>query len=55
MVKLVFCVRRRPEPSSTTEGIAAGVELLEDERKFIDLANSPLWLAEEHEIVAAGS
>jgi uncharacterized protein (TIGR02118 family) len=41
--------------SSTPEGIAAGVELLEDERKFIDLANSPLWLAEEHEIVAAAS
>ncbi len=28
-------------------------ELLEDEQKFIDLANSPLWLAEEHEIVAS--
>ena len=41
--------------STTPEGIAAGVELLEDERTFIDLANSPLWLAEEHEIVAAGS
>jgi uncharacterized protein (TIGR02118 family) len=41
--------------SSTPEGLAAGAELLEDERKFIDLANSPLWLAEEHEIAAAGS
>jgi len=41
--------------SSTPAGLAAGAELLEDERKFIDLANSPLWLAEEHEIVALGS
>lgn len=31
---------------------AAGRELLEDERRFIDLARSPLWLCEEHEIVA---
>ena len=31
---------------------AAGEELLEDERRFIDLARSPLWLAREHEIVA---
>jgi hypothetical protein len=30
---------------------AAGRELLEDERKFIDLANSPLWFGEEHEII----
>lgn len=30
----------------------AAAELLEDERKFIDLARSPLWLAQEHEIVA---
>ena len=29
----------------------AGRELLEDERKFIDHANSPLWFGEEHEIV----
>jgi len=38
--------------ASTPEGQAAGAELLEDERRFIDLANSPLWLAEEHEIVS---
>ncbi len=30
----------------------AGLALVEDERRFIDLARSPLWLAEEHEIVA---
>ena len=25
--------------------------LLDDERRFIDLANSPLWLAEENEVL----
>ena len=29
----------------------AGRELVEDERKFIDLARSPLWLSEEHVII----
>jgi uncharacterized protein (TIGR02118 family) len=29
-------------------GKAAALELLEDEKKFIDLANSPLWLAYEY-------
>lgn len=28
----------------------AGAELLADERKFIDLERSPIWLADEHEI-----
>jgi uncharacterized protein (TIGR02118 family) len=32
-------------------GRAAAAELLEDERRFIDLARSPLFLAEEHVIV----
>ena len=36
---------------ATPEGRAASIALLEDERKFIDHANSPLWLAEEHPIV----
>jgi uncharacterized protein (TIGR02118 family) len=35
----------------TPEGRAAGKRLLEDERRFIDLAQSPLWLAQEHEVV----
>ena len=35
---------------STPEGAAAGAELLEDERRFIDLEQSPLWLGREHEI-----
>ncbi len=29
------------------EGAAAGAALLDDERRFIDLARSPLWLGEE--------
>ena len=39
------------EALSTAEGLEAGRILLEDERRFIDLARSPLWLAEEHEII----
>jgi hypothetical protein len=35
----------------TPEGRAVGKRLLEDERRFIDLARSPLWLAEEHEVL----
>ncbi len=37
---------------ATEAGRRAGAELLEDERRFIDLERSPIWLAEEHEIVA---
>ena len=33
--------------TSSPEGREAGRRLLEDERRFIDLARSPLWLAEE--------
>jgi uncharacterized protein (TIGR02118 family) len=32
-------------------GRRAGLELLEDERRFIDLAASPLLVAEEHPVV----
>jgi len=35
---------------ASQEGQAAGLELLEDERKFIDLSRSPLWFGIEHEI-----
>jgi uncharacterized protein (TIGR02118 family) len=35
----------------TQERLAAGQELLEDERKFIDLARSPLFLGAEKVIV----
>jgi uncharacterized protein (TIGR02118 family) len=33
------------------KAIEAGIALLEDERKFIDLARSPLWWGEEKAIV----
>lgn len=36
----------------TPEGRAAGVILLEDEKKFIDLPKSPLWFGEEKTIIA---
>ena len=37
--------------ASSDVGRRAAAELLEDERRFIDLAHSPLWIADEHEIV----
>ena len=37
---------------SSREGREAGRALLEDERRFIDLANSVLFYVREHEIVA---
>ncbi len=36
---------------ATAAGAEAGRVLLEDERKFIDLANSPLFWAREREII----
>jgi uncharacterized protein (TIGR02118 family) len=36
---------------SSEAGQAAGAELLEDERRFIDLPRSPLWLGEEHVVI----
>ena len=38
---------------STEAGRTAAAELLEDERKFIDLSASPLWWAEERPVVEA--
>ncbi len=38
--------------TATPEGQAAGAALLEDERKFIDLERSPLFVAAERPIVA---
>jgi uncharacterized protein (TIGR02118 family) len=38
---------------SSDAGQAAGRELLEDERTFIDLPRSPLWLGEEHVVIDA--
>jgi uncharacterized protein (TIGR02118 family) len=36
---------------STPAGQQAAIELLEDERRFIDLERSPLWIGEEHVFV----
>jgi uncharacterized protein (TIGR02118 family) len=36
---------------STDEGQAAGAELLEDEKRFINLPRSSLWLAEENVVI----
>jgi uncharacterized protein (TIGR02118 family) len=36
--------------AQSPEGRAAGLELLEDERKFIDLNRSPLWFNDEKRI-----
>ena len=40
---------------ASEEGRAAGKVLLEDEARFIDLANSPLWLSEEKVFIDNGS
>jgi len=37
--------------TASSEGQRASLELLEDERRFIDLERSPLWVAEEHPVV----
>jgi uncharacterized protein (TIGR02118 family) len=41
---------QNPMPASP-EAAAAARELLEDERRFIDLARSPLWIAEERPVI----
>src|SRR4051812_42168404 len=38
------------EATSTPEGQRAGLALLEDEKTFIDLPNSPLFFSAEHDI-----
>jgi uncharacterized protein (TIGR02118 family) len=38
---------------SSDAGQAAGQELLEDERRFIDLPRSPLWFGEENVVIEA--
>lgn len=39
-------------PGSTPEGKAAERLLREDDARFIDAAHSPVWIGEEHELVA---
>ncbi len=59
VAELWFEDRKALEAGFSTEaGRQAGAELLEDEKKFIDLERSPLWIAEEHPVVegaAAGA
>jgi uncharacterized protein (TIGR02118 family) len=38
---------------STPTGQQAAIELLEDERRFIDLERSPLWIGEELEVIVS--
>jgi hypothetical protein len=63
MVKLVFCLRRRegmgleelPRYWRDTHAPLVQqhtVALFEDEQRFIDHAHSPIFLAEEHEVLA---
>jgi uncharacterized protein (TIGR02118 family) len=40
--------------ASTPEGQEAALALLEDERRFIDLEHSPMWVGEEHVVVDTG-
>lgn len=37
--------------AATPEGRDAARELLEDERRFIDISQSPIWVAEENPVV----
>lgn len=39
------------EGVATPEGIAAALELAQDEKRFIAVERSPLWLAEEHDLL----
>jgi uncharacterized protein (TIGR02118 family) len=41
------------QAATSEEGRTAQQALLEDERRFIDLANSPIWLGEEIAVVGA--
>jgi uncharacterized protein (TIGR02118 family) len=38
---------------ATPEAARAAAELLEDERRFIDLERSPLWLSQEKPVIGA--
>jgi uncharacterized protein (TIGR02118 family) len=38
---------------STPEGMDANIALMEDEARFIDFANSCMWVAEEHAVLDA--
>ncbi len=37
--------------ATTAEGRQAGHELLEDEKRFIDISQSPIWIAAENPVI----
>jgi uncharacterized protein (TIGR02118 family) len=39
------------EASASEQGQRAAAALLEDERRFVDLPNSPIWLGEENVVI----
>jgi hypothetical protein len=41
------------QAATSEEGQTAQQALLEDERRFIDLASSPIWLGEEIAVIGA--
>jgi len=41
------------QAATTEQGQSAQQALLEDERRFIDLANSPIWLGEEIAVIGS--
>ena len=54
VAELWFENRASLEAALTTDAARkAGAELLADERQFIDLAQSPIFLADEHPVVSA--
>lgn len=40
------------EASRTEAGVRASAELLEDEKRFIDLSRSAIWYGQEREIIS---
>jgi hypothetical protein len=43
------------DPATAEAARQAGRELLEDEARFIDLANSPVFFVEDHEVIPFGA
>ena len=43
------------DSTATTEGRQAARTLLEDEKRFIDLSRSPIWLYREHEVLPSAA
>ena len=51
VAELWFDLESLTQRQGTPAAMEAGRLLLEDERRFIDLANSPIFLAEDHEVI----